>query len=128
MRRAPISRLDIDTELMATDRILQRWARSVGCGMPVHDWDGVSSRPTELPKDAAIWVDRYVCSRQEKMRQFIHAWYRSQDASAVIARRFRLGRQEVYILWHAVLAKASVDFLGEPCVSKLMRLTESAEA
>lgn len=29
----------LDEELLGTDRVLQRWAISVGSGMPVEDWD-----------------------------------------------------------------------------------------
>lgn len=111
---------------MPADRVLQRWARSVGCGMPDTEWDGTQSRPNELPPDAAIWVDRYVCSRADRMRKFLHSWYRGQDASAVIARRFNVGRDEVYALWRATLIVARRDFLAEPCVARLM--TQRAEA
>lgn len=116
MRR---NRFDVEPELIPADRILQRWARSVGCGMPNAEtyWE---SRPTELPTDAAIWVDRYVCSRPDRMRKFIHSWYRGQDASAVIAKRFSVGRDEVYALWRACLIVASKSFLDEPCVANLM--------
>ena len=118
--------LDVEADLMPADRILQRWARSVGCGMPEEKWDGTQSRPNELPQDAAIWVDRYVCTRGERMRKFLHSWYRGQDASAVIAKRFNVGRDEVYALWRATLIVARRDFLAEPCVACLM--TPCAEA
>lgn len=118
--------LDIEADLMPADRILQRWARSVGCGMPDPVWDGTQSRPNELPPDAAIWVDRYVCSRPDRMRKFLHSWYRGQDASAVIAKRFNVGRDEVYTLWRATLIAVRQDFLAEPCVACLM--VQQAEA
>lgn len=105
---------------MPVDRVLQRWARSVGCGMPVEEWDGTQSRPTELPTQAAILVDRFVCSSPKLMRDFLHAWYRSQHASAVIAKRFSVGRDEVYTLWRNYLRLARPAFLAIPCVAELM--------
>ena len=119
-----LSPLDIDLDLLSADRILQRWARSVGCGMPEAEWDGTQSRPTELPSDAAVWVDQYVCSRPDRMRKFLHSWYRGQDSSAVIAKRFGVGRDAVYMLWRGYLAVSRDIFLTIPCVSKLMMRDE----
>jgi len=116
--------LDIDADLMPTDRILQRWARSVGCGLPEEAWDGTpQSRPPELPPDAAIWVDRYLCRSHERMRKFLHSWYRGQDASAVIAKRFNVGRDAVYQLWRDYLAVCREAFIAEPCVEHLMHVS-----
>lgn len=115
-----LTELDIEADLLPADRILQRWARSVGCGVPDERWDWAQSRPNELPHEAAIWVDRYVCSRADRMRKFLHSWYRGQDASAVIAKRFNVGRDEVYALWRATLMVARADFMREPCVANLM--------
>lgn len=123
MRRLHPSRLtdiDIEADLLPADRIYQRWARSVGCGLPEEAWDGVQSRPTELPTDAAIWVDRYVCTRADRMRKFIHSWYRGQDASAVIANRFNVGRDAVYMLWRDYLAISREDFAKARCLAHLM--------
>ena len=115
-----LSPLDIERDLLSADRIFQRWARSVGCDLPPEEWDGVAAKPMGLPEDAAVWVDQYVCKRPDRMRRFLHAWYRGQDASAVIAKRFNVGRDEVYTLWRACLALARTDFAREPCVSRLM--------
>lgn len=121
--------LDVIAELLPTDRIFQRWARSVGCGIPEPEWDGTpAAQANELPPDAAIWVDRYVCTAPERMRRFIHSWYRSQDDSSVIARRFGCGRHEVYVLWRAYLHTAKPDFEGEPCVSSLMEFSHAHAA
>lgn len=120
LHRGRLTDLDVEEDLVPADRIFQRWARSVGCGMPDVVWEGTQSRPSELPEDAAIWVDRYVCSRADRMRKFLHSWYRGQDASAVIAKRFNVGRNEVYALWRATLIVARRDFLMEPCVANLM--------
>lgn len=124
MRRLHPNRLtdlDIVENLMPVDRIFQRWARSVGCGMPEEAWEGTQSRPTELPTDAAIAVDRYVCSRPEEWKRFIHSWYRSQHSSSVIAKRFNVGRDDVYSLWRCYLRLAREAFLAIPCVAELMR-------
>lgn len=130
-----LSDLDIEADLMPPDRVFQRWARAIAgrpicrkckaekshcvCARP--EWaDAPGSQVPELPTDAAIWVDRYVCSRPERMRKFLHSWYRGQDASAVIAKRFNVGRNEVYALWRATLIVARADFLKEPSVASLM--------
>src|SRR5579859_1182822 len=115
-----MSQLDIDRALYPTDRVFQRWARSVGAGLPVTEFTGEEARPTELPNDAAIWIDQYVCHCHERMRHFLHCWYRSQDHSAKIARRFNVGREEVYTLWEACLIEATKAFMdAPPYVAKL---------
>lgn len=115
------SRLDIELDLMPTDRIFQRWARSVGNDLPVSDAGADRSQATPLPDDAAIVVDQYICGRAQTPRQFLHAWYRGQDSSADIAQRFGLTRDAVYMYWRAVLWAARATFLSTPCIAHLMQ-------
>lgn len=114
-----LTNMDLVLDLLPTDRIFQRWARSVGSGLDL-PWEGEHGGPSPLPEDAAMWVDRYVCDMHPAMKKFIHSWYRGQDASAVIAKRFCIGRDAVYTRWRSYLWIARADFLREPCVASLM--------
>jgi hypothetical protein len=114
------SRLDIELDLMPTDRIFQRWARSVGNEVASQGWGEERSQATPLPEDAAVAVDQAICGTSGKVRKFLHAWYRGQDASATIAQRFGMSRDEVYLYWRAVLWAFRDRFLAMPSVSPLM--------
>jgi len=115
------SRLDIELDLMPTDRIFQRWARSVGAGIPAEQWSDTHTQASELPPGAAIFVDQYICHSPHQVRQFLHAWYRGQDPSAEIARRFGFSREGVYLHWRAVLWSAKAVFERTDCVHVLMQ-------
>jgi|SRR6185437_8130916 len=115
------SRLDIELDLMPTDRVFQRWSRSVGNDLPAEGWGENRSLATPLPNDAAIVVDQYICDLRDRERQFLHAWYRGQDASATIAKRFGMSPDAVYLYWRAILWAARAAFLAAPCVAHLMQ-------
>lgn len=119
------SRLDVELDLMPVDRVFQRWATSVGSGLPTERWSDTHTQVPPLPDDAAIAVDRHICRSPERVRRFIHAWYRSQDASAVIAKRFGLSREGVYLYWRSVLWQSRAAFLAIPCVAKLMAASDT---
>lgn len=120
------SRMDIELDLMPADRVFQRWATSVGSGLPTERWSETHTQVPPLPDDAAIAVDRHICRSPERVRRFIHAWYRSHDASSVIASRFGLSREGVYLYWRSVLWQSRAAFLAMPRVVKLMAVAPSA--
>lgn len=120
------SRLDIELDLMPTDRIFQRWARSVGCGMPTEQWSDTHTQATELPPEGAIFVDQYVCHSPAQIRQFLHAWYRGQDPPAEIARRFGFSREGIYLHWRAILWQAKGVFERADGVRELMQRHQQA--
>lgn len=115
------SRLDIELDLMPTDRIFQRWARSIGKGLPAERWSDTHTQANELPPDAAIFVDQYVCHSIPQIRKFLHAWYRGQDPSCEIARRLSFSREGIYLHWRAVLWQAKGVFERADCVHELMQ-------
>lgn len=115
------SRLDIELDLMPTDRIFQRWARSVGSGVPAEQWSDMHTQASELPPEAAIFVDQYICHSPPQIKHFLHAWYRGQDPSAEIAKRFGFSREGVYLHWRAVLWSAKAVFDRTACVHELMQ-------
>jgi|SRR6185437_1874332 len=115
------SRLDIELDLMPADRILQRWSRSVGNEKPSEGWGEQRSLATPLPPDAAILVDQYVCCLRDQPKHFVHAWYRGQDPSSAIAKRFRMSQDGVYLYWRAVLWAARDQFAKWPEVAHLMQ-------
>lgn len=116
-----LSRLDIELDLMPTDRIFQRWSRSVGNELSSQGWGENRSLATALPDDAAILVDQYVCAQMWQPKHFLHAWYRGQDPSPVIAKRFSMSQDGVYLYWRAVLWSARDQFTKWPEVAHLMQ-------
>jgi hypothetical protein len=89
----------ISGELVATDRIMQRWAVSVGSGLPTDVWDdNPKSRPPPLDDDTAVKVDRIVQHLRPRDRKLAHLWYRTPDMTVVeVAQRMGLAsRTSIY--------------------------------
>src|SRR5690606_32672102 len=84
-------------ELIGTDRILQRWAVSVGLGLPTEEWDDLPrAKPPPLPDDVAIIVDEVICKSPPKTRELITRWYKSPDPVESIGRRLKIAARSVY--------------------------------
>jgi hypothetical protein len=92
-------------EFATTDRICQRWAVSIGMGLPTDVWmDGIASRPPPLDDDTAIIVDQLILKSPERTRRLIRAWYCTSMAQPVLAKRFNLaGERELILAWHLCL-------------------------
>ncbi len=111
-------------ELLATDRILLRWARSVGDGMQDPAWyEYVRSQCDALPDEVAIIVDQLVL-RSCEHRLVTELWYRSPQPREIIARRIGVGNATVYIHWHGALYYFRRFFEMSPN-STLRRLAEA---
>jgi hypothetical protein len=97
----------VPPEFATTDRICQRWAVSVGMGLPTDVWmDGVASRPPPLDDDTSIVVDQAVLKSPEKTRRVIVKWYRTQLPQAVIAEQLNLTERTLVVAW-----KLSLNYL-----------------
>lgn len=112
-------------ELLATDRIMLRWAASVGDGLTDPAWtELVRSRVPELSWDVAIIVDQTIMRAQPReYREVVTMWYRSSAPRMVIAERLRVREDEVYVCWQGALAYFR-RFFGTSPNNELRRLSE----
>lgn len=102
-KRAPNA---LDPELVPTDRIMQRWAVSVGGGLPTDSWDDTpEAKPPALDDDTAIKVDRIVQhGLNAKYHKLAVRWYKSPAPRQQIAQEMGLGsRTSLYLEWRSLL-------------------------
>ena len=84
-------------ELITTDRILQRWAVSVGAGLPTEEWDDApQARPDPLPDDIAITVDQCILKAPPRTQEVITRWYKTPEPVEVIGRALGMIPRNVY--------------------------------
>lgn len=84
-------------EVIGTDRVLQRWAVSVGSGLPTDEWDdNPKAKPPPLPDEVAIIVDKIVLAAPPKTETLIMRWYKSPDPAEVIGKRIGVSPSSVY--------------------------------
>lgn len=94
----------VPIEYATTDRICQRWAVSIGMGLPTELWqDGVYSRPPPLDDDTAIVVDQIILKSPEKTKRLVRAWYCTSMAQSVLAERFHLTERTLITAWQLSL-------------------------
>jgi len=99
---AEAARFALPRELITTDRVLQRWAASIGTGMPSDEWDDQPrARPVPLPDDVAIDVDQCVLTSPPRTRECITRWYKTPQPAEVIARKLRVSARNLY-RYHAI--------------------------
>jgi hypothetical protein len=92
-------------ELATTDRVIQRWAVSVGTGLEC-DIDmevPLRSRPPPLDDDTAIIVDQIIMKCPPKTQAVIVKWYRTDLPNSVIAQQLRLSPSTLVTAWHLSL-------------------------
>lgn len=100
-------------DLLSTDRILQRWAVSVGSGLPTEVWDDVPrAKPPPLPDDVAIIVDRIVIKSPKRKRLLIKLWYRRTCPRSVISKRLNMTQRALYVEVAAALMYLKLRFLS----------------
>ena len=90
-------RFSLPRELITTDRVLQRWAVSVGSGLPAEYWDDQGkAKPPPLPDDVAIDVDQRILHAPPKTRDLVTRWYKTPNPVEVIAERLGCSPRTVY--------------------------------
>jgi hypothetical protein len=100
-------------EFATTDRICQRWATSVGLGLPTEKWqDEVRSLAPPLDDDTAIVVDQVILKLPVKTKAVIVKWYRTDLPGSVIAKQLNLTPATLVTAWHL-----SLNFLQHKFVS-----------
>lgn len=94
----------VPPEFATTDRVCQRWAVSVGLGLPTDVWmDGIASRPPPLDDVTAIVVDRIILKSPEKTKRVIVKWYRTQLPQPIIADQLGLTERTLVTAWKLAL-------------------------
>lgn len=94
----------LDEELMPTDRVLQRWAVSVGMGLATQEWDDRPvSRPPPLDDATAIVVDQAILRGTPRYRALVRGWYKTPTPSTTIAEALGLSRAGLYLEWRCSL-------------------------
>jgi hypothetical protein len=103
----------IAQDLFTTDRILQRWAVSIGSGLPTETWDEIPrAKLPPLPDDIAILIDRTVLKAPRRQRMIINMWYRSAAPTQVMARRLNLSTTSLKAEMNGALAWCREKFLA----------------
>lgn len=94
----------LPADLIPTDRILQRWAVSIGLGLPTEAWDDARiSRPPPLPDDLAIVVDQLVLKSPPRTKALIVAWYKTPVPTPQVAEDQGMSLRSFYRAWHLSL-------------------------
>jgi hypothetical protein len=118
----------IPLDLWSTDRVLQRWAVSVGSGLATECWDDSPvSRPSPLSDDLAIIVDQCVLRAPRRKGMLVQLWYRTPAPTAVIARRLNCGPTALKLEWIATLMYMKLRFAAANSRG-LMRLVVDRDA
>jgi hypothetical protein len=88
---------ELSADLLPTHRILQRWAVSIGSGLPGEAWDD-SRRSNVPPLDdlTAMIVDQIHCHRPAPTRNLIRQWYLGCGNAKLIALSLLVSRRTVY--------------------------------
>lgn len=103
----------LESELVPVDRILQRWAVSIGEGFPSEEWDDRRlSLPPPLDDELSVIVDREVMHAPPKTRRVIFEWYRTPMPAEALARKMELSRYAVYVTWRLALNYMRYRFEG----------------
>jgi hypothetical protein len=94
----------VPPELATTDRICQRWAVSIGMGLPTEKWrDEPGSRPPPLDDDTSIVVDQIILKCPDKTKRLVRGWYCTTLAQPVLADQFHLTERTLIVAWHLSL-------------------------
>jgi hypothetical protein len=103
----------LPAELATSDRICQRWAVSVGMGLPSDIWlDQIASRPPPLDDGTAIVVDQIVLKSPPRTRRLTELWYRTQTPQPMLAKQLNLaGERELRLAWQIVLGYLQWKFI-----------------
>jgi hypothetical protein len=94
----------VPAEYATTDRVCQRWAVSVGMGLPTEIWmDGIASRPPPLDDDTAIVVDQIILKSPPRTKRLVVGWYRTPVPQSVLAQNCGLTTKTLVTGWYLSL-------------------------
>lgn len=105
---------ELPPELLTTDRVLQRWAVSIGSGQPTDEWDDLprEARPPPLDDVTSMIVDQVVCKTPRMTNMFLVLWYKTPKPVSVIAHEMQMRRESVYRSWALILNFMKWKFVG----------------
>jgi len=88
----------MDPELMPTNRLMERWAVSVGGGLPTKDWDdSPRSRPPPLDDETAVKIDRIVQALRPRQHRLAVLWWKTPTPAEAVASELGLSsRSNIY--------------------------------
>jgi hypothetical protein len=110
------------SELIGTDRILTRWAVSVGDGLRDQPWQEVTrSQVPVLNDQVAIVVDQLILRSPPRTRELTELWYRTPLPREALAKKLHVHRDTLYVRWNAALHYFRGRFESSP-LSELRRL------
>ena len=102
--RAQSHQFTLDVELLPTNRIMERWAVSIGAGLPSEEWEQApKARPTPLDDESSMIVDRIVQHAPIRYRTLILPWYKGTGSSTTIQEKLGVTRHGLYFEWHCAL-------------------------
>lgn len=91
---------------------MQRWAVSVGSGLPSAPWDeSRKSTLDPLDDDTAIVVDQIICHAPTMTRKLLREWYCGCGSASVVGRKIGVSRHTAYVLISEALGFLSRQFL-----------------
>lgn len=93
----------LDPELMPINRIMERWAVSVGSGLPTDDEWEPRSRPTPLDDASSTVVDQIVIHAPHRYRLLLLPWYKGSGSSTTIQEKLGVTRHGLYLEWRCSL-------------------------
>lgn len=114
----------VEHELIRTDRVLQRWAVSIGLGLPTEEWDDRPvSRVPPLDDGTAIVVDQIILKSPPKTRHLTKQWYKTPTPSVQIAMDLNMSRRSLEKAWNVSLHyfKWKFEGSGHSDLLKLLR-------
>jgi hypothetical protein len=106
----------VPLKLAGTDRVLQRWAVSIGDGSSDMSWhEFARSQIPVLSDQVAIVVDQLICRSPGDVRQILELWYRrGQNPTVDIARKLHCRQSFVVYRWQLSLEYMRARFLESP--------------
>jgi DNA-directed RNA polymerase specialized sigma24 family protein len=97
----------IERDLLAVDRIMQRWAVANGSGLPEEEWDDTPrARPAPLDDETAMLVDEIVRKCPPRTRRILVAWYRKPLPTKILAQQMGMSPRTLENAW-----RLSLNFL-----------------
>ena len=107
----------LEADLLSTDRILQRWAASIGDGIGSEMWeDRPIARAPQLDWDIAIIVDQIICRSPPTTKRIIKAWYKTPlpvtKIAKTLAPKLSMTTKGVYVSWRLALLFLKHRFEG----------------
>lgn len=87
---------DLPPELVPIELIHQRWAVSVGDGLPREKWEEIpSARMPPLDDPTAIVVDQQIMRSPPRTQLFIRTWYKAPAPIRTLATKWDMAENSV---------------------------------